>query len=130
MTAITFRYTAGMRALTKRQQKMLELIGTHVQKHGYPPTRRELARSMAISPRALTGVGDHLRAIERKGYITLTPYLSRGIALTALGRSRLGLPEHRAVVWVDPAECAFCHATTFAPDQPCPICRFAPGISA
>jgi len=63
--------------LTPRQAQVLALIRTHIAATGAPPTRAELARALgAASPNAAEA---HLRALARKGAVTLTPGTSRGI---------------------------------------------------
>ncbi len=57
-----------MRALTIRQQEVLEFIRDQIKVHGYPPTLREIGKHFGI--RSTNGVNDHLRALERKGYLT------------------------------------------------------------
>ncbi len=53
--------------LTKRQKKVWEAVGFFIQKHGYSPTIRQLAKMLDIaSPSA---VFKHLSSIEKKGYL-------------------------------------------------------------
>ena len=59
---------ARSRALTDRQRMVLEFIRDHIASKGYPPTVREIGAHMGI--RSTNGVADHLRALERKGYLT------------------------------------------------------------
>ncbi len=54
--------------LTKRQQEVLEVIAGHLDEVGYPPTIRELGDALGIS--STNGVNDHLKALERKGFLT------------------------------------------------------------
>lgn len=63
--------------LTARQQATLEAIIRHHDVHGYSPTVRELGR--AIDVPSTNGVVDHLRALERKGWIERTPGEHRAI---------------------------------------------------
>ncbi len=65
--------------LTPRQQEILRLIQNTIEDEGYPPTRAEIARSLGF--RSANAAEDHLRALERKGYIELLPGQSRGIRL-------------------------------------------------
>jgi len=53
--------------LTARQRELLLFIEDHVRTYGFPPSIREMADAMGI--RSTNGVNDHLKAIERKGYI-------------------------------------------------------------
>lgn len=68
-----------MRGLTVRQLQTLEVIKDSIHERGYPPTLREIGAHMGI--RSTNGVSDHLRVLERKGVITLSSGLSRGIQL-------------------------------------------------
>jgi repressor LexA len=91
----------AMEPLTARQQQVLGLISDHIQRHGFPPSHRELMLSLGV--RSPLGIVKHLRALERKGRITCQPGSSRGISLSnrpprpamlpILGRVRAGLPE-------------------------------------
>lgn len=65
--------------LTARQQQILELIASEIERTGFPPTRAEIARSLGF--RSANAAEDHLRALARKGAIELTPGASRGIRL-------------------------------------------------
>ncbi len=65
--------------LTPRQQEILRLIQNTIEDEGYPPTRAEIARTLGF--RSANAAEDHLRALERKGYIELLPGQSRGIRL-------------------------------------------------
>ena len=57
-----------MHKLTARQKAVLEYIGDSINARGYPPTLREIGNHLGI--RSTNGVNDHLRALERKGYLT------------------------------------------------------------
>ena len=61
--------------LTKRQGTVLEVIARHIEEMGYPPTIRELGDALGI--RSTNGVNDHLKALERKGYLTREDSKSR-----------------------------------------------------
>jgi repressor LexA len=63
--------------LTARQSEVLDVIRKYIRANEYPPTRREIAEGMGI--RNGQGVVDHLKALRRKGYITMERYTSRGI---------------------------------------------------
>ena len=75
--------------LTKRQQEVLDYIKNHVQTAGYPPTVREIGGAFKISEK---GAYDHLRAIERKGYIKRTARKNRAIEVLDF------IPIHRKEV--------------------------------
>lgn len=67
-----------MKALTPRQQKILDYIRDFQDRHGYPPSRRELAGHFRIYPGS---VQDHLKALVRKGHVKREPNRSRGLSL-------------------------------------------------
>jgi repressor LexA len=52
--------------LTRRQQEVLGFIRMFSQRHGVPPTVREIGERFRVTPRAAF---DHLRALERKGFL-------------------------------------------------------------
>lgn len=65
--------------LTDRQRCILEFLGQFTDNHGYPPSIRDIARSLSISS---TSVVDYnLNVLEQKGYIRRTRDVSRGIEL-------------------------------------------------
>jgi repressor LexA len=68
-----------MQGLTKRQEQTLEFIRQSIEDRGYPPTLREIGEHMGI--RSTNGVNDHLRALERKGYLTREDMKSRALKL-------------------------------------------------
>ncbi len=63
--------------LTDRQATVLEVIARHIDDMGYPPTIRELGDNLGI--RSTNGVNDHLKALERKGYLSREQGKSRTI---------------------------------------------------
>jgi repressor LexA len=72
--------------LTAKQQKILDFIRKTIEKTGFPPTRAEIAKAFHYS--SPNAAEDHLRTLERKGAVEMTPGASRGIRLT----EGLGLP--------------------------------------
>ena len=66
-----------MQGLTDRQQQVLRYIRQSINERGYPPTLREIGAHMGI--RSTNGVNDHLRALERKGYLTREDMKSRAL---------------------------------------------------
>jgi repressor LexA len=63
--------------LTERQEMILAFIRTSIRERGYPPTLREIGAKMGI--RSTNGVSDHLRALERKGYLRREDMKSRAL---------------------------------------------------
>jgi repressor LexA len=56
---------------------VLDYIRQSISDRGYPPTLREIGAQMGI--RSTNGVNDHLRALERKGYLTREDMKSRAL---------------------------------------------------
>ena len=85
-----------MEELTRRQTEILELIRTHLEETGFPPTRAEIAVHFGFS--SPNAAEDHLRALERKGAIEILPGASRGLrilqadGLPVVGRVAAGAP--------------------------------------
>ncbi len=86
--------------LTDRQQQILDLVQSTMERTGSPPTRAEIAAELGF--RSANAAEEHLQALARKGVIELAAGTSRGIRLNhpvlrALNESRgkqysLGLP--------------------------------------
>jgi repressor LexA len=74
-----------VQGLTQRQQMVLDFIRQSIADRGYPPTLREIGARMGI--RSTNGVNDHLRALERKGYLTREDMKSRALRPTAHANS-------------------------------------------
>jgi repressor LexA len=74
--------------LTPTQQKILNFVRKTIQKTGFPPTRTEIAEAFRYS--SANAAQEHLRTLERKGAIELTPSASRGIRLAEVGLPLIG----------------------------------------
>lgn len=72
-----------MQGLTKRQEQTLDFIRSSIEERGYPPTLREIGEFMGI--KSTNGVNDHLRALERKGYLRREDMKSRALKLVDNG---------------------------------------------
>ena len=68
-----------MQELTARQQEILDLIRTHIEETGYPPTRAEIADKLGF--KSANAAEEHLKALARKGAIEMVAGASRGIRL-------------------------------------------------
>lgn len=68
-----------MDKLTTRQRQVLNFIRRSIQRNGMAPTRAEIADAMGFQSK--NAAVDHLRALERKGFIRIHSDLSRGIQL-------------------------------------------------
>src|SRR5215475_6647266 len=78
-----------MEELTGRQREILHFIVRQTEARGFPPTIREIGEEMDI--RSTNGVNDHLKALERKGYLTRGEQQSRSLVATKRARLVLGL---------------------------------------
>lgn len=65
-------------ALTARQREVLDFIRHFMVQVGYPPTVREIGAHFGFVPRS---VFDHLKALERKGYLRRTASKSRSLQI-------------------------------------------------
>jgi len=89
----THRKTAMQDApkLTDRQQQILDLVQSAIERTGAPPTRAEIAAELGF--KSANAAEEHLQALARKGVIELVGGTSRGIrlqseALRALNQMR------------------------------------------
>jgi repressor LexA len=78
--------------LTSRQQQILDLVQSAIERTGAPPTRAEIAAELGF--RSPNAAEEHLQALARKGVIELVGGTSRGIrlksdTLRALNAARL-----------------------------------------
>src|SRR5574341_773168 len=64
--------------LTSRQREILEFIRHFMVQAGYPPTVREIGAHFGFVPRS---VFDHLKALERKGYLRRVASKSRSLQI-------------------------------------------------
>ncbi len=74
--------------LTERQLEVLRFIASEIEDRGYPPTIREIGEALDIA--STNGVNDHLKALERKGYLQRDPVKSRALIPTPQARQVLG----------------------------------------
>jgi repressor LexA len=88
-----------MQKLTDRQRAVLSYISNSIQERGYPPTLREIGNHLGI--RSTNGVNDHLRALERKGYLTREDMKSRTLRPTDLAERLCGTHARRAEAAID-----------------------------
>ncbi|MBT9595925.1 MAG: transcriptional repressor LexA [Vitreoscilla sp.] len=65
--------------LTARQQQILDLVQSTIERTGAPPTRAEIAAELGF--RSPNAAEEHLQALARKGVIELVGGTSRGIRL-------------------------------------------------
>ena len=78
--------------LTPRQQQILNLVSSAIERTGAPPTRAEIAAELGF--KSANAAEEHLQALARKGAIELLGGTSRGIrlksdTLRALNQARM-----------------------------------------
>jgi len=77
-----------MKTLTNRQKEILDLIKSYIVDYGFPPTRAEISKILGF--KSANAAEQHLRAIEKKGYIQILSGASRGIVLSE--DEEMGIP--------------------------------------
>jgi repressor LexA len=70
--------------LSKRQQEIFDFVVAYADKHGYPPTVREIGDAVGLA--SPSTVHAHLANLERAGYLKRDPTKPR--ALEVVGRER------------------------------------------
>ena len=88
-----------MEEMTDRQKEILAFIVRTSEERGFPPTIREIGEEMDIA--STNGVNDHLKALERKGYLTRGEQTSRSLVPTKRARLVLGVGAKRDPNMVD-----------------------------
>jgi len=68
-----------MKGLTDRQREVLDFIRGFIRANRYPPTIREIATNFSFS---VKGSYDHVKALERKGFLRCHENRSRAIEIT------------------------------------------------
>src|SRR5512135_1532083 len=64
--------------LTSRQREIFDFVRIFIKERRYPPSVREIGEHFHIYPRA---VFDHLKALEKKGYLKRRGSMSRGLEI-------------------------------------------------
>lgn len=71
-----------MIALTDNQTRVLDFIKSHIKEHGYAPAHREMTKAFGWS--STSTVVDHLRALEKKGFISRPAKIARAIKINPI----------------------------------------------
>ncbi len=86
--------------LSKRQREIFDFVVAYADKHGYPPTVREIGEAVGLA--SPSTVHAHLANLERAGYLKRDPTKPRALevvgrerapAVAALGPARIAPPE-------------------------------------
>src|SRR5438445_9271490 len=81
--------------LTDRQQQILDLVQSAIERTGAPPTRAEIASELGF--KSANAAEEHLQALARKGVIELVAGTSRGIRLQS--EALKSINESRTKQW-------------------------------
>jgi repressor LexA len=81
--------------LTDRQQEIWDFVVEYVDRHGYPPTVREIGQSVGLA--SPSTVHAHLANLERAGLLRRDPTKPRALELLG-GRRRKERPAEEAVM--------------------------------
>lgn len=80
------------KVLTKRQAEILSFILECLKENGVPPTHNEIAMHFGL--KGTFGVRQHLRLMEKKGYLRLSQRKARGIKLNSATQWLYNLEIH------------------------------------
>lgn len=88
-------YTGRMRALTAKQNNVLQFLDSFLQKHGFSPTLREIGDAIGLAN--INGVRGHVAALAKKGYISKVDDKARTIQIihTPSSLSRIKKKLHK-----------------------------------
>ena len=76
--------------LTSRQREIFDFVRIFIKERHYPPSVREIGEHFHIYPRA---VFDHLKALEKKGYLKRRGSMSRGLEIRTFQEPESHGPE-------------------------------------
>lgn len=98
-----------MNQLTQRQSDALAAIKLYRERTGFPPTISELAELIGCS--SPNAAADHVRALKKKGYISVAPGAARGITVIGSDQDAVSIvksllagdesAKERAVAWLE-----------------------------
>jgi repressor LexA len=80
--------------LTSRQKEIFNFIRSFIKERGYPPSVREIGEHFDIYPRAAF---DHLKALEKKGYLKRRGSMSRGLEILVFKGHEPGKGERSSI---------------------------------
>lgn len=97
MTCSTPSTPIGRRP-TDRQLDVLRAIHRSIETTGRPPTVREIAIAIGVSPRSIKGISQHLEALEARGILAREGDKARAIRILPAGLRLLPGGAERAVL--------------------------------
>src|SRR5918994_5414553 len=75
----------GSHMLTERQREIYDFVVGYADRHGYPPTVREIGGAVGLA--SPSTVHAHLANLERAGYLKRDPTKPRALELVKRGRA-------------------------------------------
>jgi repressor LexA len=86
--------------LSKRQREIFDFVVKYADKHGYPPTVREIGEAVGLA--SPSTVHAHLANLERAGYLKRDPTKPRALEVVGRGRTPAGVREGVRVPVAEP----------------------------
>ena len=80
--------------LSKRQREIFDFVVKYADKHGYPPTVREIGEAVGLA--SPSTVHAHLANLERAGYLKRDPTKPRALEVVHRGRTPVSAPVQAA----------------------------------
>jgi repressor LexA len=80
----------GAAMLSKRQAEIFDFVVKYADKHGYPPTVREIGEAVGLA--SPSTVHAHLANLERAGYLRRDPTKPRALEVVGRGRRPAAAP--------------------------------------
>ena len=80
----------------KKQLEVLRYIYESVEKHGFPPTVREICSAVGLS--STSTVHGHIARLQRKGFVIKDATKPRAIEITDAGRKAMGIAAKKIPV--------------------------------
>jgi repressor LexA len=76
--------------LSKRQREIFDFVVSYADRHGYPPTVREIGEAVGLA--SPSTVHAHLANLERAGYLKRDPTKPRALEVVGRGRRPAAVP--------------------------------------
>ena len=85
-----------MKEITTQQQRVLDCIQVYLNKTGFPPTRADICKELGF--KSPNSAETHLRALEKKGFISIESGTSRGISIIGSSSSNAEIQDEYPVI--------------------------------
>ena len=85
-----------MKEITTQQQRVLDCIQVYLNKTGFPPTRADICKELGF--KSPNSAETHLRALEKKGFISIESGTSRGISIIGSSTSSAEIQDEYPVI--------------------------------